>query len=478
MDVISKFLNYVENFSSDESVAALLREKMKNPLMELPRTKDYFIVTELCNPAQAYWSTVRPDIVKSPELRRKLAKGRRLQTYASVWFRSLPNFIVEEGKLDGAWVELRGVRESIDYRIGDSIFELKTKDSLPESPDEIFSLYPHDLEQLIFYTLIHPSHPVDNFLVFMKNSEPFKLMAFKIKINDFNKLKNLLILRMNELKSAINDKNPTKLGKCRYHNNHCQFLENNICACNEIVHIPMDKIKSAIEINFDENFTKELENAKDSCKIRTYHPVRDILAPRQFYMEKIEGIENEYIPSPEKQDYEACLWSSVNSLPISLSPVIKQKIVKSHKEDRLHTGFKWAKLKSSVHPDDEIVPYLLKVSDVSDKKFTKKPSNYFLAELGITCAAFGKNKGIIFVLYPKLDKFVQVFQVIYRDIDNLLKDVKEIIADLEKAENTKDILSLPPCPEFMNYDRKCPMTKICHSKVGSGCIPNLYIKPE
>ena len=132
-------------------------------------------------------------------------------------------------------------------------------------------------------------------------------------------------------------------------------------------------------------------------------------------------------------------------------------------------GFRWLKLKSSIHPSGEIVPYLLNINLSYNPAFVKDPSTYHLAELGIVCASYGKSKGLIIRVCPNLGKLVQVFQVTYENIDRIQHIVKETIDSLEKAEQKEDLLSLPPCPTFMNDGGKCPLMQECHSEEGSGC---------
>lgn len=467
--------NHVESISIDESLASLLREKMKVTIKDSNRAKDYFNVVELVNPAPAFWSAIHPNVQKAPELRRRLAKGRQLQKKASIWLRALPDFIAEEGKIDGAWVGVRGVRGSIDYRVAESIIELKTKNEIPSGIEEIFSLYPHDLEQLAFYSVLHPSHPNENYIIFMKNVSPFDLKVFKVTIKDFGRLKTLILSRIADLKSAIEIKDSSKLGRCRYYKGNCQFLENKICNCDNAPEMPIKILKDSIELEYDEGFTMQLESNKTLYKELDSFSPWDIIAPRLNYMRSALGEEKEYKSDAEKEDYEACLWASINNLPIALNRMDRDEIIKSTKEPRIYANFRWAKIKNSASPDDEIIPYVEKVSGIDAKSRISLPSPFYLADLGVRCAAYGKSKGLIFILYPKLNKFVQVFNVTFKDVTGLLKEIRGGIKSMENAKIQNDVLLLPACPEFLNYDKKCPMTGVCHSKAGSGCIKNLIM---
>lgn len=474
MGIIDEINGLVAGLTRDESLASLLENVMDQQLTEQPAPRNYYYVTHLTNPAQTFFSILHPDIKKPPELARKLARGKQLHSFASVWLRSLPDFVVEEGTIDGAWVNLLGVRGKIDYRLGDSILEFKTKDDPPETPEEIISSYPQDLEQLAFYSVIHPYSPKVNYLVFMKNSSPFDLKAFRVVTEGVGTIKSILISRISTLNESFETKDPSRLGRCRYYEGGCQFHVSGSCSCDRLEPIDTGALQRSVRINFDEDFTKRLEEARnaygmpDSFSLST----RDIIAPRKHYMEVISGLESPY-RGDEIDEYKACIWASVNMLKkrhkIELSGSERQSVIKSQGKPRLRIGFRWLKLKSSIHPSGEIVPYLLNVNLSDNPAFIKSPSTYHLAELGIVCATYDKSKGLIIRVYPNLDKLVQVFQVTYENIDHIQHIVKETIDSVEEAEQKKDLLSLPPCPTFMNDGGKCPLMQECHSEEGSGC---------
>ena len=474
MGIIDEINGLVAAWTHDESLASLLKEAMTQQLTEQPTPIDYYYVTHLTNPAQAFFSRLCPEIRKPPSLARKLALGKQLHSRASVWFRTLPDFVVEEGTIDGAWVELPGVRGKIDYRVGDSIFELKTKNNLPETPEEIISFYPQDLEQLAFYSVIHPSSPKVNYLIFMNNSSPFNLKAFRVVTKDAGTIKSILIYRMNALNKSFETSDPSRLGKCRYYEHGCEFHVSGSCSCDSAKSIDMSALQRSVRIDFDEDFTRRLENAKDTHGASDVFSLttRDIIAPRKHYMETISGLESLY-GGGERDEYKACALESVNKLKerhgIELSRSEKQSLIETQREPRVRIGFRWLKLKSSIHPSGEIVPYLLNINLAYDPAYVRNPSTYHLAELGIVCATYGKGKGLIIRVCPNLGKLVQVFHVTYENIDHIKQRVTQTVDSLERAEEKEDLLSLPPCPPFMNDGGKCPLMEECHSGEESGC---------
>ena len=473
MGLIEEINGFVIGTTYDESLSSLLKKVMDSQLTEEPAPRNYYYITQVTNPAQTYYSRVYPDIKRSPEIARKLAHGKQLHNFASIWFKNLPDYYAEEGLLDGAWVDIPGVRGKIDHRLGDSLLEFKTKDNPPNTPEDIISFYPHDLEQIAFYSIIHPSSPNYNYLVFMRNSAPYELKAFKIEISDKGTIKSILLSRINLLDRAFETKDPSKLGKCRYYETGCQYHIQELCLCAELEPLATAPLQRSLKITHDDEFTKQLIQAREASEAPDVFclSTRDILSPRKHYMEAILGLESTY-SDYKTEEFKACLWASLDILKkryaIDLDRTERQSIVKSQRDPRARIGFRWLKMKSSIHQEGEIVPYIDKVNMTSDMKFTK-PSQYHLAELGIICAMYGKNKGLLIRVFPNLNKLVHVVHVTYKNKDEIFRRVKSAIDIVEEAEKNEDLLSLPPCPTWMNDGGKCPLMSDCCAKGVNGC---------
>lgn len=477
MDTITELNKFVAGWSNDESLKALLEKKIENQRKESKNRKNYYFLTELTNPMQTYWARINP-VEKPKKLARKLVLGKQLQYKLSYVFSSLPNFILEEGKIDGFHVGIPGVRGSVDYMIENKIIELKTKEVLPKDVNNIFELYPNDLEQLVFYSVLHPSQPKENYLIFVQDFKPHKVIAFKVLTKNFGEIKKIIQDRIALLDEALEKKDPSKLGKCRYYNKtpNCQFEDQKICACANAPSLSLDKLKSSIDIIYDEGYSKLLEEKIKNNKFNdSLYSVKDIIAPRKHYMENILLIEPNWEGDKESDEYYACLSYMIRELKYNLNHNEIEGIKSSLKDPRLRVGYKWMKLKDSTNLEGENIPYTIKVSNVDDIKWTHKPSQYHLTELGIICASHNKQRGIIFVVYPKLNDLLRVYQITYNDSKNHMRKIVELINNLEKAELDKNLLSLSPCPNYMNDAGKCSILKECHSNKGSGCIPNKII---
>ncbi len=470
MDTITKFKIFAKLIRVDESLSTLLKQQIKKEKSARFIPSNYFYVTHVINPVKFYWENQRKDISKTDDISRKLFLGKRLERLARAWFRSLPSFCFEEGKLDGIWVNIPGVRGSIDYRIGDSLIEFKTKDELPETGIVVLEKYPQDLEQLAFYSVMHPDFPEENYLVFMNNVPPYQLKAFKIKILDKGVIKKLLLDRISNLRNAIEKKDPSKLGRCRYYETGCEYSLSGACNCKEVEPLSTELLKKSVEISFDEDFTNKIVEAKESSSsMEGFFSTKDVLAPRKYYLTQHLEKESEWKSDNKREEYLACLGNLIRRLGLNLNPDDASNVTKLLKEKRMYIARRWLKLKTSTKESREIIPYTIKISGVSDMKFTSKPSGYAIAELAIICASYGRSKGLIFTVFPELDDHIQIYEVVFRDTKDILNEVRKTLDNLEIAVKNNDLSVLEPCPEFMNDNEKCPLIKECHKDKIKGC---------
>jgi hypothetical protein len=469
MGIIEDFNSLVSDIHRDESLSGMLKIIVQDQLKPKSTPKNYYYLTEVTNPTLTYYSRLNPQITTPPELGRKLVLGSHLHSIAGNWFRNLPDYIVDEGTLDGAWEDVAGVRGRIDHLIGDSIMEFKTKDNNPQGPEDVIKYYPQDLEQLVFYCAIHPSKPKKNYLVFMENKSPYKIIAFQINIKNIDKIKEVLKSRIKQLNDAIDHRDLSSLGRCRYSDMECKFEKLGLCYCSKMEPLDINAIISSIEINIDNDFTTQLETVRDEhkssnvCCLSTL----DIISPRKHYVKNVLGFEDSYSSDVSSDEYKACLSHSIRLLKtkynIKLTSEEVRTIKQSQKDQRINIGFRWLKIKKSGAENDIIVPYLVKVSGVSNIYNTRQPSSYSLAELGIACGTYGFNTGLIFTVYPKLDDLVRVYNVNYKSERELFRLVRTIADGIEKAKKDQNIVSLPKCPSFMCDNKTCPLTQECNS---------------
>lgn len=440
--------NLVKECTPDASITSILKGLSKQGKIDSQTPREYYRVTELVNPCEAYWKRKRPELDKQPKLRRKLNRGSQLHKNSSYWLKGIDGFTIYEGILDGIHVSLPKVRGKVDYIFNDSILDLKTKSKLPESADEIFDQYPQDIEQVAIYACLYPVKPAENFLLFMEDNPPHCIKAFRLKINDFGRITSLIKDRINRLDKALANDDPSRLGGSRYHNSDvCYLCEAGVCSCNELEPLSIESLKKAIDIVYDEKLTEEIKSLKDSNReIREVYTTWNIIAPKEYYKEKVLNIESDYVQDELKSEYQFCLRNLIDRLEFNASKLEIREVKKNLKESRLLIGQRWVKKISSRNPDGTLVPYIYKVSKNKNRKYISQPNECYIAELGIISSAYKKDSGYIFIVYPHLDDEIIAFEVVFDQPDKILKNTREILDALEVAERDKDDSNLPNTP--------------------------------
>src|SRR3989304_4348398 len=100
-DMVSFVSKFVGSISHQETLASFLR---KNGHSSSAFPKEYFYLRDLCNPIQYYYNRKGPLIPLTIDRKKEMAYGKKLHELANLWFRKLPEYMVEEGVLDGILV--------------------------------------------------------------------------------------------------------------------------------------------------------------------------------------------------------------------------------------------------------------------------------------------------------------------------------------------------------------------------------------
>ena len=477
-DVIGEINNgFLESVSSNLSLGSIIEQNVKSFNEASSAPSSYYFVTDLTNPQQKFCKMTAPHVKKDDSLTKKLILGKILERKFANWCRLLEGLQIEEGLLDGIYVGIPKVRGKVDYVIDNMIIELKTKEKIPLSINEIFERYPNDLEQLVFYSALHPSNPEKNILLFMQDKSPYSMKAFEVITKDFNTIKSLIRERIKlldeALSSSVKEKPFEKLGKCRYYVHGCEFQQAGVCRCDKIPPIDLSRLKGAIEIKESTEFEKKLEEKTkefESTSSTEIYP-NNIIAPRQQFMKNVLEIEKpEFEGMDDKFVFKSCLSSAIyksnlNQFASSEKEKIKEKLFDS----RLSIPFRWLKIPSSSVPGNEItLPYIVTVSDYN----LNKPSPYHIAELGIICASYNTTKGITLTIMPKMNKLINAFEVSYKnkEIKNIQNMIRTIINEIESAQKEEHLSMLHPCPGFMNNNEDCPIQDKCKA-INEYCSP-------
>jgi len=481
-DVVKEVKNrFLGSVTPNLSLSSTIERTIKLLNESTPAPNSYYFLTDLTNPQQKYWKIIAPHVKKSNTLTKKLIMGNKLQAKFSNWCRLLPDLQVEEGLLDGAYVGIPRVKGKVDYIINNMIVELKTKEKIPESIDEVFEKYPNDLEQLVFYSALHPNNPEKNILLFMQDKKPHTMKAFEIITKDFDVIKSLIMERIKLLDESVRsgtavEKPFTKLGQCRYHIHGCEFHEAGVCRCDKISPIDLSRLKKAIDITVSDEFKRKLdEKARefaDASSTKIYP--NNIIAPRKHFITNILELEK---PSFEGMDekfiFRTCLSTAIYKSNLAkFTPEEKIKLQEKNFDNRFSIPFNWLRLPSSSNPGNEIsLPYITTVN-LSDTNYGK-PSLYHIAELGVICAGYGISKGVILTIFPKKNKTVNAFEVNYKsgEIKNMQDTIRSVINEIESAQKEEHLSMLHACPDFMNKSQDCPIQTKC-KEIDDYCLPS------
>jgi len=471
VDIAKQFSeSFVKGSQIDENLAEELRDLLIKE-DEVKHISKHYGLTELCNPQKSYWNRKSPGSEIPKKLRLLWRRGTKLHNFASRWFQEHPDCLVSEATLDGFDVGIPGIIGRMDFKCGESIVEFKTKEKIPKNSEEIISLFPQDLEQLLFYSVMHIKHPLINYLVFMDDKKPHNLKAFKVEIKDLDKIKKLLEQRKAMLDLALETGDPSPLGRCRYFRGLCEIKTSKKCDCENLKDLPVDILQNSVTITFDEDLENDLIKYREKTNLSSeLFTTYEIIAPRKSFAKRILAEEQDYSPNEVLEDRKDLLGTLIKRLKKSPSARERELIEKSLKEKKLYIGKRWINIKSTKHLKGITIPYLVKADRSNDKRALSFPGQYALAELAIICAAYGKENGIIFKIYPNLENAIQVFKVNFKDLEKCLKEIRSILNNLERINQSKDIFDLPPCPFYMNIKRDCFLTEECHKNEGGGCL--------
>lgn len=466
MGLYEQLLDLSSSEKLEGSIADLIQIQLDKSLSLERKPREHYFLKDLCNPIQYYWSIKRKDIRISREIANKMALGNRLQRRAFFWMRKIPDYVCEETNLDGHYVGIDRVVGRYDMRWGNSIVEFKTKPEAVPDVEAVLSKYPNDLEQLCFYAAMSPLQMKHHFLVFQLDHTPFDLTVFKVEIGNIGDIKTIITQRRDRLDTALENSNPSLLGKCRYLETGCDFNTRGICECRSVDELPLEVLLKSVSISMASEKTKELTafRAKIGPNNETFRPW-DLLRPRQCYLETVFGVLPQYEPrEPEEVAYKDSLGKAISRTTILR--VKRSEFDSANKKTfdfPIQRTWRWSAIHDPQTKGDhrKIVPVVSKVF----KGSTVKPGliDAYKIELTIACAVSSSTQGIAIVIHPKSNDVIRAHKISF-DSDELKKArqaLRDSIASMEKAIESREIEMLDICPEWIRKKcHSCPETCI------------------
>jgi len=460
MESIIDLMKKSAKIESNDTLAGILKNKSR----EIPKSNssppEYFFLTSVCDPYKEYIIQKFPENNFEKLSEKDFIVGRKLHSFADRWFKGMDEFVSSESILDGFYLGIKA-KGRIDARIGNSIVELKTKHVLPQTAEEILLLNGRDIEQLAFYTVLDPLRPKINFLVFMTQNLPYQFKVFKLEVKDHDKIEEILKKRINNLRGVLFGKNdPLTLGKCRYCFLECNIKKSGKCNPELLKDIGCE-VKDYITLFEDLSFKDELEKSIKSLSGNfDFYCIFNILAPRKFFNKHIKDLEDTpYTSNFEEQQNQDYFDHLIYNLDLFKLDKMDLKDIPEPVIDKIYFPKKsWLKIRDLGDPKGKIIPFIAHSSPSKYNRVLQSPSDYKVAELGISLLIHGKTKGLILMFYPNLENQFKVFEVTF-NFDPICKQrINEIIKILED-KNNDNFKKLPECPSYIHKD--CAYKKEC-----------------
>lgn len=448
--------------SLDDSLAGVLEHEFRGDHV---RRSPWWIVTEVVNPAQTYHRLVRPIAGHDGAIERKLFFGKFVhEQLAPAWFAQLPGFAVAEAGVDGAQVHLAGVRGRVDFRVGHAIYELKTTQLELNTPSEVLSHSPQDLEQLVLYALMTNREGEEHELVYYHPLLGRRFRVFTVKIVSGGPIAQHFRARMATMARALEASDPTELGQCRYYNTGCDYRIRNLCGCGSLPVLDIDEIVSNVNVVRNEVLESRLESIREGTTTTVRSRIRlwDLFSPRQAFRALTDPSEmREFVRT---DDYERRRWYERRigasrlagpfeeiSLPVGESePLVVGRNATVRIEETIDGGVRTT-----------FVPYLVRLAGRAGLPPPDRLSEAWKGQLGARCALRGNRIGMLIVVNTEHQHQTACYRIQFSDLEGITSRLRTRSSLLSQAIALSDYDILPRCPAWLQT--LCDIECLCSS---------------
>lgn len=444
-DTISQFSRCCARINPHGSIQAILKRELQNSISKKRRM--HFGVTDICNPLQTYYKLRYPQgFEDSVEKKRKFVLGNRQHWILQEKFKQIEGFEDNEITIDGRLLDIRLVGR-IDSKNNGGIWEIKSKEELPTSVEELIEKHSQDIEQLCFYSIIDPSSPKENFLIFTTHHDAEKTKSFKITIKDLGKIKEVVLKRIEKLNGWLDTNDASKHNhKCRYCEENCSLRRDGNCNHFLKGDFPCE-VSNFIEISEAPVLDRKLKNIQIYEEEPLRFPMYSLITPRKFFLRKMLDKEENY-DNMIRNECSLFIQNLLYNNNMLISSKENKELNQSQKNPKILLPRK-SFIKLNLAGDEKIYPLLIHINEKGNPLVN--PSSYKIGELGLYCANNGLNKGYLLVYYPNQENEIKVYEVNYNFDKDSVKPIKEIIEILSNQKRD-EILKLPACPSFMCSD--------------------------
>jgi len=437
----------------DESLTGLLQQVLSEDVEGEP---PWWGVTSLVNPAQAHYKRLHPEVERSSEVQARLDYGRRKGREADQWFRSLPEFVGAEGSVDGAFGGIPGIRGRIDFRLGDSIVELKTTRYHMDTAADVITNSPQDLEQLSIYALITRREDGHHYLVFYNEGVAGRFRVFSVKLLRAPALRQHFKARLAALNRSLETRNPSTLGKCRYFSRGCEFTEVGLCSCSELSNIDTAELATSVRLDRDTALEERLRSASGPQALAADGKLGlwDLFVPRRAFgklsgqvVDSFHGGEDYALRRDIERrlaDSDVCAYRFNLQIPIAGQPdpyVLKGRGLAIKFTETSRAGV-----------TEVVTPLLVRVVRKRTSLDPKSLPGAYLAQLGALCAIRGSRVGALLANFPDRGGAVQCFRVRFDAPEEMLRRLGRQARAIFEGVERKSGDRLTPCPDWIQED--------------------------
>jgi hypothetical protein len=446
--------------SVEEGIAGKLREVFSDRSEDRPR---HWRVTDLVNPAAAFHSRTHPEVTEDEAIQGRLDYGSYVHGIAPAWFRQLPNYVSAEGPVDGVNGGFPNVRGKIDFRIGDTIIELKTTRHALTSTQDVCRLLPQSLEQLLLYVLMTNRERFHHKLVYYHESPSGNFTVFDVFLKQPGPAKQFFKARLAALDYAVKTKDPTKLGRCRYLDVGCSFKTAGVCPCETLEPSSIEPLIKTLELSRDIETEVKLAEAegKSSKKSEGSIGLWDLFTPRQLIARSLDAdadlgeITDENYVRRRSQE-TALVFSELSAGRFDL-------ILPTGEEAQTPIrgrGLSIRVLQSKDgRPVEVELPILVRVTNGSPPSDPRELLDVYKAQLGALCAIRGSPTGLVNLTFVSRGGAMQCYVLRFSNLKEIRNRLARRWILIQSAARKKTVEGLAKCPSFVQ--RNCGSSCLC-----------------
>ena len=422
-----------------------VREELSLRRQQGPRRR-LVRVTDLLDIRSAFYREIAP-VPTTPERRARMEAGRELHAVIGA--------NVALARFREVRIQREGIVGQVDL-LEDRPAELKTTAQLPEA-ETLVERRPSYLEQLGMYCALVGQSEGRLILAAATPDGIAEIGVYDCRFDPLSDVFDEMVRRAERLRAAIEARSAAGLPACAWRGRGCEFEEFEVCECTGEERSEPSQIIAALE-SLEAN-----PAVRDALRDRLRAPVpsppavrrfRDLLYPRQTYYARTfpptPGGAEEIEPPPAGGED---LYRVVTEL-LELGP--------AGEVTRIPTP--------SGVPSEAVAcfqgdPFLLKISRAwrssSSEELLAGQPHYFL-DLGIRCAALGRNGGWLFLGYERADRWedrLRVFRVDFDPVAAFGEMAAERTSSIDRAIASRDPAALPACPGWMFA--RCDYRSVC-----------------